>query len=75
MDIARFDRKTAPDTVVGTLERDGVAIVKGLLSPGHVDRVVDELQPMFDRVPISGDEWTGRRAIPGRDPSSQLKGG
>lgn len=62
VDIARFDRDTTPDTVVGTLEREGVAIVEGLLSPEHVDRVVDELQPMLDRVPISGDEWTGRRA-------------
>ena len=62
MGIERFDRDTTPETVVGTLKRDGVAIVEGVLSPERVDRVVDELQPMFDRVPISGDDWTGRRA-------------
>ncbi|MYE13399.1 MAG: phytanoyl-CoA dioxygenase family protein [Gammaproteobacteria bacterium] len=62
MGIERFDRGTMPDTVVRTLEREGVAIVEGVLSPERVDRIRGELQPMFDRVPISGDAWTGRRA-------------
>ena len=42
--IERFDATASPDVIAAAIERDGVAIVEGMLPLGVVDRVNDEVE-------------------------------
>jgi ectoine hydroxylase-related dioxygenase (phytanoyl-CoA dioxygenase family) len=46
--IERFGATGDPDDVVAAIERDGAAIIEGLLSLGVVDRVNDEVSAALD---------------------------
>lgn len=49
------------DEVVGALERDGYAIVDGVLSAGEVAEIREALDPLIDATPIGRNDFEGFR--------------
>ena len=43
------------------MERDGAAIIEGVIDPSTVAQMTAEVQPFIDRTPMGSDDFTGRQ--------------
>jgi len=56
--------KSDPNTeeVAESLRASGVVVIENFLSDDEVDLILDQLSGAIDKIPIAGDEFTGRRS-------------
>lgn len=50
-----------PRDVLSILDRDGAVVLRGLVAPSVMDRIVDETAPWFACTPVGQDDFRGYR--------------
>jgi ectoine hydroxylase-related dioxygenase (phytanoyl-CoA dioxygenase family) len=61
MSLTTVDASAPTDAIVAALEQDGAVILENALGNAERLSLVNELQPLIDRTPHGGDDFTGRK--------------
>lgn len=75
MTLVALPATSEPHDVLSVLSRDGAVVLRELVPPSVMDRIVDETAPWFARAPVGQDDFRGYRtrrigALVARAPST-----